>query len=142
MMPKPAVPLEDCQREYPLAESLAPSLHKDPGIQGHHHSHPSVRCRDLGSLWEVDQATGVVLLKLLALHPRHQMARPHVEQISPQESQPAQHRIHLASGAAALGWPSHKDGWKMYTCKKQSSSARCKKTGRIMVLQESVTKTR
>ena len=33
------------------------------------------------------------------------MARPRV-----QESQPAQHRVHLASGAAALGWRRHKDG--------------------------------
>ena len=29
---------------------------------------------------------------------------------TPQESQPAQLRVHLASGAAALGWPRHKDG--------------------------------
>ena len=29
---------------------------------------------------------------------------------SPQESQPTQHRVNLASGAAALGWPRHKDG--------------------------------
>ena len=42
---------------------------------------------------------------LLALQPRHQIARPRVERMSPQESQPAQHRVHFASGAAALGWP-------------------------------------
>ncbi|WP_293703670.1 hypothetical protein, partial [Thiolapillus sp.] len=38
-------------------------------------------------------------------HPRHQMARSRVERRSPQESQSAQHRVHLTSGAAALGWP-------------------------------------
>ena len=56
------------------------------------------------------QATGAVSPTLLALHPWHQMARPRVKRRSPQESQPAQHRLHLASGAAALGWPRHKDG--------------------------------
>ena len=64
----------------------------------------------LGSLSEADQATGVVSLRLLALHPWHQMARPYVERRSPQENQPAQHTVHLASGASALGWPRHKDG--------------------------------
>ena len=38
-----------------MAESLAPLLHKDPGVQGRRHSHPPVRCRDLGSLSETDQ---------------------------------------------------------------------------------------
>ena len=38
------------------------------------------------------------------------MARPRVERRSPLESQPAQHSVHLASGAAALGWPRHKNG--------------------------------
>ena len=38
------------------------------------------------------------------------MARLRVKRRSPQESQPAQHRVHLASGAAGLGWPRHKDG--------------------------------
>ena len=83
---------------------------KNPGIQGRRRSHPSVWCRDLGSLSEADEATGAVSPTLLALHPWHQMARPRVERRSPQESQPAQHRVHLASGAAALGWPRHKDG--------------------------------
>ena len=38
------------------------------------------------------------------------MARPRVERRSPQESQPAQYKVHLASSAAALGWPRHNDG--------------------------------
>ena len=94
-----------------MAESVSPPLHEAPGIQGRRRSHPSVRCRDLGSLVsETDQATGAVSSTLLALHPWHQMARPRVERRSPQESQPAQHRVNLASGAAALGWLCHKDG--------------------------------
>ena len=38
-----------------MAESFAPPLCKDPGIQSRCHSHPPVRCRDLGSLLEADQ---------------------------------------------------------------------------------------
>ena len=93
-----------------MAEPLAPPLHEAPGIQGRRRSHPPVRCRDLGSLSEADQATGAVSPTLLALHPCHQMARPRVERRSPQDSQPAQHTVHLASGAAALGCPRHKNG--------------------------------
>ena len=64
---------------------------------------------DLGSLSEADQATGAVSPALLALHPLHQMARPRVERRSPQESQPAQDRVHLISETAALDWPRHKN---------------------------------
>ena len=42
-----------------MAEPLAPPLHKDPSLRGHLCSHPPVRCRDLGTLSETDQATGV-----------------------------------------------------------------------------------
>ena len=97
-----------------MAEALALPLNEAPGIQGRRRYHPPVRCRDLGSLSEADQATGVVSPTLLAFHPWHQMARPCVKQKSPQESQPTQHRVHLASGAAALGWPHHKDGRRMH----------------------------
>ena len=93
-----------------MAEPLAPPLHEAPGIQGHRRSCPPVWCRDLGSLSEADQATEAVSSTLLALHPWHQMAMPCVKRRSPQDSQPAQHRVHLASGAAALGWPHLKEG--------------------------------
>ena len=122
-----------------MADSLTPPLHKDPGIQGCHHAHPPVQCRDLDFVLEADQATGVVSPVLLALHPGHQMDRPRVKRRSPQESQPAQHRVHLASGAAAQGWPHHKDG--RHACLKQSSSVSSKKKSMIVVLQGSVTKT-
>ena len=120
-----------------MAEPFAPSLHEDPGIQGRRRSNPPVRCRDLRSLSEADQTTRAVSPTLLALHTWHQMARPRAE--SPQEGQPGQHRVHLASGAAALGWPRHKDGRRTHA-QKQSSSASSKKESAIVVLQESVTK--
>ena len=91
-----------------MAEPLAPPLHESPDIQSRRRYHPPVRCRELGSLSEADQATGAVSPTLLALHSWHQTARPRVERRSPQESQPAQHRVHIASGAIALGWPRHK----------------------------------
>ena len=91
-------------------QSHAPPLHEDPGIQSRRCSNPPVRCRDLSSLPEADKATRAVSPTLLALNPWHQMARPRVERRSPQESQPAQHGVQLASGAAALGKPRHKEG--------------------------------
>ena len=113
---KPAVSLEDSQRKYGrVTRSTSPQTSKYTG--------PPVRCRDLGSLSEADQATGAVSPTLLALHSWHQMARPLVELRSPQESQPAQHRVHLASGAAALGWPCHKDGRRTHAKKKVFFSA-------------------
>ena len=98
-----------------MAESLAPPFHKNPGIHGRRRSYPLVRCRDLGSPSEADQAAEAVSPKLLALHPWHKIARPRVERRSPQESQSVQHRVHLASGAAALGWPRHKNGRPTHT---------------------------
>ena len=76
---------------------------------------------------------------LLVLHLWHQVAILCVKQRSPQESLPAQHRVHLVSGAAALGWPHHKDG--RCACPKQSSSANSTKEIMIVVLQESIAKT-
>ena len=54
-----------------MAESLAPPPHIDRGIQGRRRSYPPVRCRDLGSLLEADQATEAVSQTLLALHLWH-----------------------------------------------------------------------
>ena len=88
-----------------MAESLTPPLHKDPGILGHHCSHPPVWCRDTGSLSEADQATGAVSSTLLALQLWHQMARPRVVRRSPQESQPASIESILLQ--AQLRWSGH-----------------------------------
>ena len=93
-------------------QSFAPPSHEDPGIVSRRRSHPPVLCRDLGSQPEADQATRAVLPKLLVLHLWHQ--RLCVKPSSSPESQPAQHRVHPTSGAAALGWPRHKDGGHMH----------------------------
>ena len=74
---KPAVPLKDCQREYGrVTRSASPQRSR---IHGRRRSYPPVRCRDLSSLSEADQATGAVSQTLLALHPWHQMARPRIK---------------------------------------------------------------
>ena len=123
-----------------MAESRALPLHEDPGIQSHRHSHPLVWCRVLGSLLEADQATSAVSSVLLAIHPWHQMARPCVKRRSPLESQPAQHTVHLAPGAAAPGWPCVKDG--RHICAQSSLLQRSpKKESATMVPQENVMKT-
>ena len=66
--PKPAVPLEDCQREYGRATRLRLSTK----LQGRRRYHPPVQCRHLASLSEAVSPT------LFALHPWHQMTRPSV----------------------------------------------------------------
>ena len=92
-----------------MAEPLAPPLHKDPGIQSRRRSHPPVRCRDLGSLSKADQATGVVsptcLRSILGIKWQDTVSNEEVLKRAT-----LSHRVHLASGAAALGWPRHKDG--------------------------------
>ena len=52
-------------------QSFAPPLHEDPGVKSRRCSHPPVRCGDLGSLSEADQATRAGSLMLLALRPWH-----------------------------------------------------------------------
>ena len=86
-----------------MAESFAPPLHEDPGIEGRRRSHAPVRAET----WVLYRKQ--IRLTLPALHSWHQMARPCVERKSPQESQLVQHIVHLASGAGAPGWPRHKD---------------------------------
>ena len=100
--PKPVVPLEDCQREYGrVIRSTCPwrsryraiviptsSMVQRPGF--------STRSRT---------AYLSSFINTVCLHPWHQIPRLRVKRRSPQESQPAQHRVHLASGAAATGLP-------------------------------------
>ena len=90
-----------------MVESLAPPLHKDPGIQGRRRSHPPVRCRpgfSIGSrsgYW-----SGFTNASCAPSLASSRKTTCQIKKKSPQESQPAR----LASGAAALGWPCHKDG--------------------------------
>ena len=86
-----------------MTESFPPPLHEAPGIQSRRHSHPPVRCRDLGSLPEADQATGRFHRRCL----RSILGIKWQDHVSSEEvfkkSQSAGHKVHLASGAAALG---------------------------------------
>ena len=105
--PKPAVPLEDCQREHGRATLSASP--RNSRLTGPSSLSPSCTVWSLGSLSEADPATGAVLQTLLALHHWHQMARPRVERRGHQESQPAHQSVHLVLGPGALGWPRHKN---------------------------------
>ena len=107
--PKPAVSLHDCQKEYGrVTRSASPrkSRYRQPSsfLPFLYGAKTCIRYRKLIRLLEQFLST------LLAFHSWHQMARLRVKRRSHQESQPAQHRVHLASGAAALGWPGLKDG--------------------------------
>ena len=105
--------MEDCQREYDrVMRSASPQRSRYTGPSSFP---PSCTVRKPGFSIESRSAAGAVSPTLLALHPWHQMARRRVERRSPQESQPAQHRVHPASGADALGWPRHEDGRRTHT---------------------------
>ena len=105
--PRAAVPFEDCQRKYGrVTRSASPQRSRYTGPSSFPLSctvhRPGFSIGSRSGYWSGFTNTP-------ALHPWHQMARPRVKQRSPQESQPAQHRVHLVSGAAALSWPCHKD---------------------------------
>ena len=51
-----------------MTESFAPSVDQDSGMQTRRRSHPPMRCRDLVTLSEADQATRAVSTLLLELH--------------------------------------------------------------------------
>ena len=106
--PKPAVAVEDCQGKYcrvtrcasPQRSNYTRPSSSPPSCTV---QRPGFSIRSRSGYWS--GFTNAACTASLA-----SMARPHVEKRSPQESQPAQHRVHLASSAAALGWPRHKDG--------------------------------
>ena len=109
--PKPAVPLEDCQREYGRVIRLAsPQRSRYTGPSSFP---PSYTVQIFQSA--ADQATGAVSPTLPALHPWHQMARPRVERRNPQESQPGKHRVHLCFKCSCAGLATSQ-GWKTYAC--------------------------
>ena len=106
--PKPSVSFEDCQREYGrITRSVSPQRSRYKGPLSFPPSctvqRPGFSIGSRSGYWS--GFTNTACAPSL-----DQMARPRVERRSPQESQPAQHRVYLASGAAALGWPRHKDG--------------------------------
>ena len=110
--PNPAVSLEDCQREYGRVTcSTSPQKSRYMGPLSFT---PSCMVQRPG--FSIGSRSGYLsgftnstcTLSLVS------KARLRVERRSPQESQPAQHRVHLASGAAALGYPRHKDGRRVH----------------------------
>ena len=98
-----------------MAESLALPLLEDPGRQNCRRSCPPVRRRDIGSLPEADQlierSHQRCLRSILGIRWQDYMPKRR----SLQKPRPAQHRVHLASGAFALGWQVRKDGRHSYT---------------------------
>ena len=100
--PKPAVPLEDCQREYGrVTGSSSPQRSRYTGPSSFP---PSCTVQRPG--FSIGSRSGYCSGFTNAAW--HQMTRPHVKLRSPQESQPAQYRVFRASCAAALGWPRHR----------------------------------
>ena len=108
--PKPAVPLADCQREYGKAtRSASPRSSKYTGTS----SFPPIGTVQRPGFSIGNRAGYLSGFTNAACAPSLASNGKSMCQRSPQESQPAQHRVHLASGAAALGWPRHKDGIRM-----------------------------
>ena len=93
-----------------MAGSFAPSLQEDPGIHSRRRSHPPVRCRDLGSLSEavrlLERFYQRCLRSIFGIKWQDHASN---EELLKRASLPSI-RVHPASGAAALGWPRHKDG--------------------------------
>ena len=136
--PKPEVPLVDCQREYGRVTRSAPPQRFRYTVPSSFPSSCTAQRRGFSIGSRSGYWSGFIYAACApSLAP---MARPRVERRSHQDSQPAQHRVHLASDAFALGWPCSQ-GWKMCACPEHSSSASSKKENAIAVLQESVTKT-
>ena len=105
--PKPAVPFEDCQREYGRAtRSASPRNSRYTGLSSLPHSctvqRPGFSIGSRSGYWSgfINAACAPSLASNGKIASRTK--KP--------VSQPAQHGVHLASGAAALGWPRHKNG--------------------------------
>ena len=108
--PKPAGPLEDYEREYDrVTRSVSPlrSRYTEPSLFP-----PSCTVQRPGFLigsrsgyWS--GFTNAAYAPPLASNGKTMCQ---TKKSSREPACPAQHRVHLASGAAALGWPRHKDG--------------------------------
>ena len=113
--PKPTIPLEDCQREYgKVTRSASPQRSKYTGPSSFPPSctvqRPGFSIRSRSGYWR--GFTKAACAPSLASYGKTTW---HVsERRSPQESQPAKHRVHLASGAVVMGWPHRKDGRCMH----------------------------
>ena len=135
--PKPAVPLEDCQREYGRAiRSASPRSSRYTGPSSLPPSCTVQRPRfSIGSrsgYWS--GLTNAACAPSLALNGKT-MCR--TKKSSREPACPAYNPSCFRCSCAGLA---ASQGWKTYACQKQSSSASSKKESAIVVLQESVTK--
>ena len=108
--PKPAVPLEDYQREYGrVTRSASPQRSRYTGPSSFP---PSCTVQRPGVLHRkqirlLEQFHQRCLRSILGIKWQDHMSN---EEVLKRASLPAHPRVHLASRAAALGWPRHKDG--------------------------------
>ena len=90
-----------------LAEPFAPPLHKDPELLLFPPS-----CTVQGPRFSTGSRSGYLssftkAVRAPSLASNSKTIYICIKWRNPQESQPAQHRVHLASGTVALGWPHH-----------------------------------
>ena len=104
---KPAVPFEDCQREYGrVTRSASPqrSRYKEPSPFPH-------SCTVQRPGFSIGSRSGYLSgFTNAAYAPSLASNDKTTSRTEKSLRQSTQHRVHLASGAAALGWPRHKDG--------------------------------
>ena len=110
--PKPAVPLEDCQRECcRVIHSASPRRSRYTESSSFP---PSCTAKRPGSSIGSRPGPFSYFINKLTLRHLHQMARLCVKRRGRPEIQPAHHKAHGVSGAVSLGWPRHKDGRHMH----------------------------
>ena len=92
-----------------MAESFAPPLHEDPGIQSRRHSHFPVRCRDLGyqtkQIRLLEQFHRRCLLSILGIKWQDYMSN---EEVFKKASLPS---IESILFQVQLRWAGHAQGW-------------------------------
>ena len=136
--PKPAVPLEDCQREYGrVTRSASPQRSRYTGPLSFP---PSCTVKRPG--FSIGGRSGyysgftdAACAPFLASNGKTtcQMKKSSREPVCPAQSPSC-----FSCSCAGLAMSQE---WKMYVCPKQSSSVSSKRKSAIMVLQESITKT-
>ena len=135
--PKPAVPLEDCQREYGrVTRSASPQRSRYTGPSSSLSSctvqRPGFSIRSRSGYWS--GFTNAACTPSLASNGK---TTCRTKKSSREPACPALSPSCFRCSCTGLAKP---QGWKTYACQKQSSSANSKKESAIVVFQESVTK--
>ena len=135
--PKPAVPLEDCKRQYGrVTRSASPQRSRYKGPSSFPPSctvqRPGLSSGSRSGYWS--SFTNTTCVPSLASNGKTICQR---KKSSREPACQAQSPSCFRCSCAGLATS---QGWKIYACPKQSSSASSKKESAIMVLQESVTK--